>query len=55
MALACRGQQMVFLITGAAGRAGGYLRIRLARPDRALRLLDIAPWRRLARKWPRSP
>jgi len=31
------------LITGAAGRIGGYLRSRLARPDRVLRLLDVAP------------
>lgn len=31
------------LITGAAGRIGGYLRSRLAHPDRILRLLDIAP------------
>jgi uronate dehydrogenase len=31
------------LITGAAGRIGGYLRSRLVRPDRVLRLLDIAP------------
>jgi uronate dehydrogenase len=31
------------LVTGAAGRIGGYLRTRLARPDRVLRLLDIAP------------
>lgn len=31
------------LITGAAGRIGGYLRTRLARPDRVLRLLDVAP------------
>jgi uronate dehydrogenase len=29
------------LITGAAGRIGGYLRSRLARPGRTLRLLDI--------------
>lgn len=34
---------MRLLITGAAGRIGGYLRSRLARPDRVLRLLDIAP------------
>lgn len=31
------------LITGAAGRIGGHLRSRLARPDRVLRLLDVAP------------
>ncbi len=31
------------LITGAAGRIGSMLRSRLARPDRVLRLLDIAP------------
>lgn len=29
------------LVTGAAGRIGGYLRTRLARPDRVLRLLDV--------------
>jgi uronate dehydrogenase len=29
------------LVTGAAGRIGGYLRARLARPDRTLRLLDV--------------
>ena len=29
------------LVTGAAGRIGGYLRARLARPGRTLRLLDI--------------
>jgi len=29
------------LITGAAGRIGGYLRPRLRRPDRRLRLLDV--------------
>ncbi|MBO0885851.1 MAG: NAD(P)-dependent oxidoreductase [Acidimicrobiales bacterium] len=34
---------MRVLITGAAGRIGGYLRSRLARPDRVLRLLDIVP------------
>lgn len=34
---------MRILITGAAGRIGGYLRSRLARPDRVLRLLDVAP------------
>ena len=34
---------MRILMTGAAGRIGGYLRSRLARPDRVLRLLDIAP------------
>lgn len=34
---------MRVLITGAAGRIGGYLRSRLARPDRVLRLLDVAP------------
>ena len=32
----------VILITGAAGRIGGMLRPRLARPDRTLRLLDSA-------------
>lgn len=31
------------LITGAAGRIGGYLRTRLAQPGRVLRLLDVAP------------
>lgn len=31
------------VITGAAGRIGTMLRSRLARPDRRLRLLDIAP------------
>ncbi len=31
------------LITGAAGQIGSMLRSRLARPDRTLRLLDIAP------------
>jgi uronate dehydrogenase len=31
------------LMTGAAGRIGTMLRTRLARPDRILRLLDIAP------------
>ncbi|GAA2056929.1 NAD(P)-dependent oxidoreductase [Catenulispora yoronensis] len=31
------------LITGAAGRIGGWLRPLLARPGRTLRLLDIAP------------
>jgi uronate dehydrogenase len=31
------------LITGAAGRIGSMLRTRLARPDRVLRLLDVAP------------
>ena len=30
------------LITGAAGRIGAMLRTRLARPDRTLRLLDVA-------------
>jgi uronate dehydrogenase len=30
------------LVTGAAGRIGGYLRSRLARPGRVLRLLDVA-------------
>jgi uronate dehydrogenase len=34
---------MRILITGAAGRLGGYLRARLAPPDHTLRLLDIAP------------
>lgn len=34
---------MRILITGAAGRIGGYLRARLARPDRVLRLLDVEP------------
>ncbi|GAA4865462.1 NAD-dependent epimerase/dehydratase family protein [Actinomycetospora straminea] len=29
------------LVTGAAGRIGGYLRTRLARPGRVLRLLDV--------------
>jgi uronate dehydrogenase len=32
----------VILITGAAGRIGTMLRPRLARPDRVLRLLDVA-------------
>lgn len=31
------------LITGAAGLIGGFLRTRLARPGRTLRLLDVAP------------
>ncbi len=31
------------LITGAAGQVGTMLRPRLARPDRTLRLLDVAP------------
>jgi uronate dehydrogenase len=31
------------LITGAAGQIGGFLRPRLARPGRRLRLLDTAP------------
>ncbi|MGH3624170.1 MAG: NAD-dependent epimerase/dehydratase family protein [Sciscionella sp.] len=30
-----------FLITGAGGLIGGFLRARLARPDRVLRLLDV--------------
>jgi uronate dehydrogenase len=30
------------LVTGAAGRIGGYLRSRLAHPGRTLRLLDVA-------------
>jgi uronate dehydrogenase len=34
---------MRVLITGAAGRLGGYLRQRLAGPDHDLRLLDITP------------
>lgn len=34
---------MRVLMTGAGGRIGGYLRSRLARPDRVLRLLDVAP------------
>jgi len=33
----------IILITGAAGLVGSMLRPRLARPDRTLRLLDIAP------------
>jgi nucleoside-diphosphate-sugar epimerase len=33
----------IILITGAAGIVGTILRPRLARPDRTLRLLDIAP------------
>ena len=33
----------IILITGAAGIVGSMLRPRLARPDRTLRLLDIAP------------
>ena len=31
------------LMTGAAGLIGTMLRIRLARPGRTLRLLDVAP------------
>lgn len=31
------------LITGGAGRIGGYLRPRIARPGRTLRLFDVAP------------
>jgi uronate dehydrogenase len=31
------------LITGAAGKIGGFLRTRLARPGRVLRLLDVTP------------
>ena len=31
------------VITGGAGRIGGYLRTRMRRPDRLLRLVDIAP------------
>ncbi|OLF13428.1 NAD-dependent epimerase/dehydratase family protein [Actinophytocola xanthii] len=31
------------LVTGAAGKIGSMLRPRLARPDRTLRLLDVAP------------
>jgi uronate dehydrogenase len=31
------------LITGASGAIGGFLRTRLARPDRVLRLLDVVP------------
>ncbi|MEV7226824.1 NAD(P)-dependent oxidoreductase [Polymorphospora sp. NPDC051019] len=31
------------LVTGAGGRIGNYLRERLPRPDRALRLLDVGP------------
>ena len=31
----------IVLVTGAAGRIGGYLRPRLRRPDRRLRLLDV--------------
>lgn len=34
---------MRVLITGAAGRIGGYLRSRLAQSDRVLRLLDVVP------------
>jgi NAD(P)-dependent dehydrogenase (short-subunit alcohol dehydrogenase family) len=33
----------VIVITGAAGRIGSMLRPRLARPERTLRVLDIAP------------
>jgi nucleoside-diphosphate-sugar epimerase len=33
--------QSTVLLTGAAGRIGGYLRHRLARPERTLRLLDV--------------
>jgi len=33
----------VVVMTGAAGKIGGMLRTRLARPGRVLRLLDIAP------------
>src|ERR1700761_8074540 len=35
--------ERTIVITGAAGRIGTYLRSRLARPDRVLRLLDVAP------------
>jgi uronate dehydrogenase len=35
--------ERTIVITGAAGRIGTYLRSRLARPGRVLRLLDIAP------------
>ena len=31
------------VITGGAGRIGGYLRSRMRRPDRVLRLVDIVP------------
>jgi NADP-dependent aldehyde dehydrogenase len=31
------------LITGSAGIMGGFLRTRLAKPDRVLRLMDVAP------------
>jgi hypothetical protein len=34
---------MRVLITGAAGRIGGYLRRGLVRPNRVLRLLDVVP------------
>jgi uronate dehydrogenase len=33
----------IILVTGAAGGVGSMLRLRLARPGRTLRLLDIAP------------
>src|SRR5579871_5463844 len=35
--------ERTIVITGAAGRIGTYLRARLARPGRVLRLVDIAP------------
>jgi nucleoside-diphosphate-sugar epimerase len=35
-------RDQVVLITGAAGRMGTYLRVRLARPGRLIRLLDIS-------------
>lgn len=38
-----RGRPEVVLVTGAAGRIGTYLRPRLARPGRVLRLLDVDP------------
>jgi uronate dehydrogenase len=36
-------QSAVVVLTGAAGRIGGMLRQRLARPGRLLRLVDVAP------------
>lgn len=35
--------KQIVVITGAAGRIGGYLRPRMHRPDRLLRLVDISP------------
>ena len=41
-------QRQTVLITGGAGRIGGYLRDRLPRPGRTLRLLDVIPPERQA-------